>query len=125
MEPGRLRGQGQNTGSDLDSSSSAHETSSSTTTTANSTRRYSIAGVIRSIFHAVLVQDTDHLDHVLSSLSLDPNTVRDREGKTMLMVAATENKHRVVRYLLTLPSLNMDLQGRVDGSSICVQQIDG
>ncbi|KAF9364920.1 hypothetical protein BGX34_012092 [Mortierella sp. NVP85] len=130
MEPGRLRVQGQNTGSDLDSSS-AHETSSSTTTTANSTRRYSIAGVIRSIFHAVLVQDTDHLDHVLSSLSLDPNSVRDREGKTMLMVAATENKHRVVRYLLTLPSLNMDLQDEegetalyqaaAAGSTECVQ----
>lgn len=108
MEPGRFHGQGHNTGSDLDPS--IHETSSSTTATTTTTRRYSMSGVIRSIFHAVVVQDTEHLDHVLNSLSLDPNTLKDREGKTMLMVAATENKHRVVRYLLTLSSLNIDLQ---------------
>lgn len=29
----------------------------------------------------------------------------------MLMVAATDNKHRVLRYLLALPSIDVDLQG--------------
>ncbi|KAI8598668.1 hypothetical protein EDD21DRAFT_445992 [Dissophora ornata] len=130
MENGGFHGQSFSAGSDLDDSSFL-ETSSSTTTAANSTRRYPVAGVIRSIFHAVLVQDTEHLDHVLSSLSLDPNTVRDREGKTMLMVAATENKHRVLRHLLTLPSIDVDLrddegdtalyQASAAGSTECVR----
>ncbi|KAF8945107.1 hypothetical protein BGZ47_003248 [Haplosporangium gracile] len=113
METGGFHGQGFSAGSDPDDSS-YHETSSTTTnntiTPTSSTRRYSVAGVIRSLFHAVLVQDTEHLDHVLSSLSLDPNRIRDKEHKTMLMVAATDNKHRVLRYLLTLPSTNVDLQ---------------
>ncbi|KAF9355541.1 hypothetical protein BGX26_006417 [Mortierella sp. AD094] len=130
MEPGGFHGQGFSAGSDPDDSSFL-ETSSSTTTTATSTRRYSVAGVIRSIFHAVLVQDTEHLNHVLTSLSLDPNRIRDREGKTMLMVAATENKHHVLRYLLTLPTIDVDLQDEegetalyqaaAAGSTECVQ----
>lgn len=114
METGGFHGQGFSAGSDPDDSS-YHESSSTTTnntiTPTSSTRRYSVAGVIRSLFHAVLVQDTEHLDHVLSSLSLDPNRIRDKEHKTMLMVAATDNKHRVLRYLLALPSIDIDLQG--------------
>ncbi|KAF9113802.1 hypothetical protein BGX27_000772 [Mortierella sp. AM989] len=130
MEPGGFHGQSFSAGSDPDDSSFL-ETSSSTTTTATSTRRYSVAGVIRSIFHAVLVQDTEHLNHVLTSLSLDPNKIKDREGKTMLMVAATENKHHVLRYLLTLPTIDVDLQDEegetalyqaaAAGSTECVQ----
>ena len=114
METGGFHGRGFSAGSDPDDSS-YHETSSTTTintiTPTSSTRRYSVAGVIRSLFHAVLVQDTEHLDHVLLSLSLDPNKIRDKEQKTMLMVAATENKHHVLRYLLALPSIDVDLQG--------------
>ncbi|KAF9128135.1 hypothetical protein BGW39_005323 [Mortierella sp. 14UC] len=113
METGGFHGQSFFAGSDLDDSS-FHESSSTTTTNTitpnSSARRYSVAGVIRSLFHAVLVQDTEHLDHVLVSLSLDPNKIRDKEHKTMLMVAATENKHRVLRYLLALPSIDVDLQ---------------
>ncbi|KAF9921361.1 hypothetical protein FBU30_008636 [Linnemannia zychae] len=112
METGGFHGRGFSASSDPDDSS-YHETSSTTTNntiTPTSTRRYSVAGVIRSLFHAVLVQDTEHLDHVLTSLSLDPNKIRDKEHKTMLMVAATENKHRVLRYLLALPSIDVDLQ---------------
>ncbi|KAG0277003.1 hypothetical protein BGZ95_006686 [Linnemannia exigua] len=134
METGGFHGQGFSAGSDPDDSS-YHDTSSTTTTNTitptNSTRRYSVAGVIRSLFHAVLVQDTEHLDHVLVSLSLDPNKIRDKEHKTMLMVAATENKHRVLRYLLALPSIDVDLQddegetalyqAAAAGSTECVQ----
>ncbi|KAF9548397.1 hypothetical protein EC957_006613 [Mortierella hygrophila] len=114
METGGFHGRGFSAGSDPDDSS-YHETSSTTTTNntitpTSSTRRYSVAGVIRSLFHAVLVQDTEHLDHVLTSLSLDPNRIRNKEHKTMLMVAATDNKHRVLRYLLALPSIDVDLQ---------------
>ncbi|KAG0288450.1 hypothetical protein BGZ96_007794 [Linnemannia gamsii] len=113
METGGFHEQSFSIGSDPDDSS-YNETSSTTTnntiTPTSSTRRYSVAGVIRSLFHAVLVQDTEHLDHVLSSLSLDPNKIRDKEHKTMLMVAATENKHLVLRYLLALPSIDIDLQ---------------
>ncbi|KAF9910216.1 hypothetical protein EC991_007143 [Linnemannia zychae] len=134
METGGFHGQGFSAGSDPDDSS-FHETSSTTTTntiTPNTlTRRYSVAGVIRSLFHAVLVQDTEHLDHVLVSLSLDPNKIRDKEHKTMLMVAASENKHHVLRYLLALPSIDVDLQddegetalyqAAAAGSTECVQ----
>ncbi|KAI1317504.1 TBC1 domain, member 5 [Mortierella claussenii] len=132
METDGSRGHGStgNVASDRDDSS-VQETSRSTTTSASATRRYSMAGVIRSIFHAVLVQDVEHLDHVLSSVSLDINCVRDKEQKTMLMVAATENKHRVLRYLLSLPAINVDLQddegetalyhAAAAGSTECVQ----
>ncbi|KAF9423160.1 hypothetical protein BGZ94_008395 [Podila epigama] len=118
--------------------SSSHTTAATTTpntlttlSPASSTRQFSAAGVIRSLFHAVLVQDTEHLDHVLKTLMLDPNKIRDKERKTMLMVAATENKHHVVRYLLTLPSIKVDLQddegetalyqAAAAGSTECVQ----
>ncbi|KAF9936172.1 hypothetical protein BGZ67_002609 [Mortierella alpina] len=136
METNGFHGHENSASSDLDESSFL-ETSSSTTTTAAtitpipSTRRYSAAGVVRSLFHAVLVQNTEHLDHVLTSLSLDPNNIRDREGKTMLMVAGTENKHRVLRYLLALPSIDVDMQddegesalyqAAAAGSTECVQ----
>ncbi|KAG0207420.1 hypothetical protein BGX33_006835 [Mortierella sp. NVP41] len=134
METGGFHGQGFSAGSDPDDSS-YHETSSTTTnytiTPISSTRRYSVAGVIRSLFHAVLVQDTEHLDHVMSSLSLDPNKIRDKDHKTMLMVAATENKHCVLRYLLALPSIDVDqqddegetalYQAAAAGSTECVQ----
>ncbi|CAO3571376.1 unnamed protein product [Mortierella alpina] len=136
METNGFHGHENSASSDLDESSFL-ETSSSTTTTAAtltplpSTRRYSVAGVVRSLFHAVLVQNTEHLDHVLTSLSLDPNKIRDREGKTMLMVAGTENKHRVLRYLLALPSIQVDMQDEegetalyqaaAAGSTECVQ----
>ncbi|KAF9952143.1 hypothetical protein BGZ72_006517 [Mortierella alpina] len=134
METNGFHGHELSASSDLDESSLL-ETSSSTTTAATitptpSTRRYSVAGVVRSLFHAVLVQNTEHLDHVLTSLSLDPN-IRDREGKTMLMVAGTENKHRVLRYLLALPSIDVDMQddegetalyqAAAAGSTECVQ----
>ncbi|KAG0364965.1 hypothetical protein BGZ54_006997 [Gamsiella multidivaricata] len=131
METGGFHGQQPSAAVSDPDDSPFHETSSSSTTIPASTRRYSVAGVIRSIFHAVLVQDTEHLDHVLTSLSLDPNKVRDREGKTMLMVAATENKHRVLRYLLALPNINANLQddegetalyqAAAAGSTECVQ----
>ncbi|KAG0204878.1 hypothetical protein BGX28_003337 [Mortierella sp. GBA30] len=133
METNGFHGPGHSASSDLDDSSNL-DTSSSTTaiiTPSPSTRRYSVAGVIRSLFHAVLVQDTEHLDHVLTSLSLDPNRIRDKEGKSMLMVAATENKHRVLRYLLALPSIDVDMQDEegetalyqaaAAGSTECVQ----
>ncbi|KFH71772.1 hypothetical protein MVEG_02067 [Podila verticillata NRRL 6337] len=119
--------------SSIQESPSLTPTSTTTTsaTPASSTRRYSVAGVIRSLFHAVLVQDTEHLDHVLKALMLDPNKIRDKERKTMLMVAATENKHRVLRYLLTLPTIDVDLQddegetalyqAAAAGSTECVQ----
>jgi hypothetical protein len=98
------------------SSSTSTSTTVSTNTTNTSirspTRRYSIAGVIRSLFHAVLVQDTRHLEHVLTSLELDPNKIRDKDRRTMLMVAATENKHLVLRYLLSLPSIEVDFAGK-------------
>ncbi|KAF9314504.1 hypothetical protein BG003_004122 [Podila horticola] len=106
-------------------------TTTTTATPTSSTRQYSVAGVIRSLFHAVLVQDTEHLDHVLKALMLDPNKIKDKERKTMLMVAATENKHRVLRYLLTLPTIDVDLQddegetalyqAAAAGSTECVQ----
>ncbi|KAG0345240.1 hypothetical protein BG004_003858 [Podila humilis] len=106
-------------------------TTASTIIPASSSRHYSVAGVVRSLFHAVLVQDTEHLDHVLRALTLDPNKIRDKEHKTMLMVAATENKHRVLRYLLTLPMIEVDLQddegetalyqAAAAGSTECVQ----
>ncbi|KAF9574407.1 hypothetical protein EC968_006567 [Mortierella alpina] len=135
METNGFHGHENSASSDLDESSFL-ETSSTTTTAATltpipSTRRYSVAGVVRSLFHAVLVQNTEHLDHVLTSLSLDPNKIRDREGKTMLMVAGTENKHRVLRYLLALPSIDVDIQddegetalyqAAAAGSTECVQ----
>ncbi|KAG0257528.1 hypothetical protein BG011_003914 [Mortierella polycephala] len=134
METGGFHEQGLSASSDPDDS--FQDTSTSTTTTgpvtpSPSARRYSVAGVIRSLFHAVLVQDTEHLKHVLTSLALDPNKVRDKEQKTMLMVAATENKHHVLRYLLSLPNIDVDLQdgegetalyqAAAAGSTKCVQ----
>ncbi|KAF9187738.1 hypothetical protein BGZ51_001123 [Haplosporangium sp. Z 767] len=134
METGGFHEQGLSASSDPDDS--FQDTSTSTTTTglvtpSPSARRYSVAGVIRSLFHAVLVQDTEHLEHVLTSLALDPNKVRDKEQKTMLMVAATENKHHVLRYLLSLPIIDVDLQddegetalyqAAAAGSTKCVQ----
>ncbi|KAG0052773.1 TBC1 domain, member 5 [Gryganskiella cystojenkinii] len=70
------------------------------------------------------------MEQVLTSLALDPNKIRDKDRRTMLMVAATENKHLVLRYLLSLPSIQADLpddegetalyQASAAGSTECV-----
>ncbi|CAG8463409.1 7192_t:CDS:2 [Funneliformis mosseae] len=65
---------------------------------------------------------------LLSSKSLEiiqvdvfnPNNLRNKDGKTPLMVAACENCPDVINYLVGLPNVNIDLQNN-DGESALYQ----
>ncbi|RIA83449.1 Glycosyltransferase Family 2 protein [Glomus cerebriforme] len=73
-----------------------------------------------AIFNAVLQNNVGLVRSILNQTQFNPNNLRNKDGKTPLMVAACENCPDVVKYLVTLPNVNIDLQD-IEGESALYQ----
>src|SRR6266498_804701 len=73
-----------------------------------------------AIFNAILQNNVGLVRTILSQTHFSPNNLRNKDGKTPLMVAACENCPDVVTYLVGLPNVNIDLQNN-DGESALYQ----
>jgi uncharacterized protein len=73
-----------------------------------------------AIFNAILQNNVGLVRSILNQTQFNPNNLRNKDGKTPLMVAACENCPDVVKYLVELPNVNIDLQDN-DGESALYQ----
>ncbi|CAG8443029.1 816_t:CDS:2 [Ambispora leptoticha] len=73
-----------------------------------------------AIFNAVVQNNVGLLSSILNKTSFDLNNLRNRDGKTPLMVAASENCFDVVRFLTNIQTVKLDLQDN-DGESALYQ----
>ncbi|CAG8612762.1 10216_t:CDS:2 [Paraglomus brasilianum] len=73
-----------------------------------------------AIFIAIQNNDVGHLRALLSQTNFDLNMLRDRDGRTPLMAAAFSNSPDVVRFLLSIRTLDINLKD-IDGESALYQ----
>ncbi|CAG8732672.1 9207_t:CDS:2, partial [Racocetra fulgida] len=69
-----------------------------------------------AIFNAILQDNVGLIRSILNQTNYDLNNLRNRDGKTPLMVAACENCSLVTMFLCNLNNLKIDLQNN-DGDS--------
>jgi hypothetical protein len=68
---------------------------------------------VAAIFDAILVDDLDKIQAILEKTHYDLNVIRNRDGRTPLMVACqTLGAHKIIRYLCSLRTVNLDLKGK-------------
>lgn len=71
-----------------------------------------------AIFNAVLQNNVGLVRSILNQTQFNPNNLRNKDGKTPLMVAACENCSDVVKYLVKLSNVDIDLQNNEGESAL-------